>query len=213
MEIHSCSRHHRQEIRTATGALLCDPCTRKLERNLRALPGLHQEGLHHVMATTTRRRNPTKVSGSRKRDHLNVAALDARSNIVAILESWAGYVAEELGTTTPPRSVPHLACFLLLNLEWLAAQPPAADFADEVQGLHTELLRVVEPDRGDRDPLTRQCVVDRCTGTINASPHAVGAAGSPGQKSSISCSAGHSWEIREWLVLRHLMDRQRREAA
>lgn len=209
MEIHSCAGNHVQEVQALTGCLLCALCIRKLERNLRALPGLHQEGLHHVLATT-RRRNPTKVSGSRKRDHLNVSALDARSNIVAILESWAGYVAEELGIAAPARSVTHLACFLLLHLEWLMAQPPAADFAEEIQGLHVELLGVIDPDLNERNPLTRQCVVDSCTGTINASPQSTGTAG---KKSSISCTAGHSWEIREWLVLRHLIDRQRKEAA
>ncbi|WP_055563987.1 hypothetical protein [Streptomyces atriruber] len=208
MEIHSCSRDHRTEIRDATEPLLCGACVGKLERTLRALPGLHQEGLHHVMATS-RRRNPTKVSGSRRRDHLNVSALDARSNIVAILESWAGYVAEELETTVPSRSVPHLTCFLLRHLEWLTAQPPAEDFAAEIQGLHVELLRIIDPDRGDHDPLTRRCVVDSCPGTINASPQSSGAAA----KGSIHCSSGHSWEIREWLVLRHLLDRQREEAA
>lgn len=203
MEIHSCSQKHRQGIRAATDSLLCDPCVEKLELDLRALPGLHQEGLHHVMATS-RRRNPTKMSGSRRRDHLNVSALDARSNIVAILESWAGYVADELGTTPPTRSVPHLACFLLLHLEWLTAQPPALDFAEEIRSLHVELLRVIEPDHGDGNPLTRRCVVESCTGTIVAAPQ---------KSSSISCSAGHSWEVREWLVLRHLMDRRRKEAA
>ncbi|MFF1379222.1 hypothetical protein [Streptomyces sp. NPDC058308] len=159
---------------------------------------------------TSRRRNPTKVSGSRKRDHLNVAALDARSNILAILEAWAHYAADELGIPAPARSVPHLTCFLLLHLEWLAVQPPAADFADEIQELHVELMRVIEPDRGDHRSLTRQCVVDSCTGTIDASPQHAATAGAG---SSISCSSGHSWEIREWLVLRHLMDRQSREAA
>ncbi|MET8682586.1 hypothetical protein ABZV77_00020 [Streptomyces sp. NPDC004732] len=209
MEIHSCSRDHRPEVRDATESLLCDACVGKLARQLRALPGLHQEGLHHVMATS-RRRNPTKVSGSRRRDHLNVSALDTRSNIVAILESWAGYVADELETTVPSRSVPHLVCFLLAHLEWLTAQPPAEDFAAEIQGLHVELLRLIDPDLGERDPLTRRCVVDSCPGTINASPHSSGAAA---KNSSIRCSSGHSWEIREWLVLRHLMDRQRKAAA
>ncbi|MFI1678040.1 hypothetical protein [Streptomyces sp. NPDC020607] len=209
MEIHSCSGHHRAEIRDVNDSLLCDACVKRLERDLRALPGLHQEGLHHVMATS-RRRNPTKVSGSRKRDHLNVSALDARSNIVAILESWASYVADELGVTVPSRSVPHLTGFLLLHLEWLTTQPPAEDFASEIQGLQAELLRLIDPDRGDRTPLTRQCVVDRCPGTIDASPHSSGAVAGT---SSISCSSGHSWDVREWLVLRHLMDRQRKEAA
>nr|AEW22934.1 WT5.5 [Streptomyces sp. WT5] len=212
MEIHSCPEDQGQEAHAATASLLCDPGVERqeLERSLRALPGLHQEGLHHVLAPTARRRNPTKVSGSRKRDHLNVAALDARSNIIAILESWAGYVADELGVTAPARSVPHLACFLLVHLDWLTAQPPAADFAEEIQGLHVELLRVIDPDRGERNQLAGQCVVDGCTGTINASPQSVGSAGA---KSSISCSSGHSWEIREWLVLRHLMARRREEAA
>ncbi|MFD6433972.1 hypothetical protein [Streptomyces venezuelae] len=209
MEIHSCSGYHGAEIRDATGSLLCDACVGRLERDLRALPGLHQEGLHHVMATS-RRRNPTRVSGSRRRDHLNVSALDARSNIVAILESWASYVADELGTTVPSRSVPHLTCFLLLHLEWLTAQPPAEDFAAEIQGLQTELLRVIDSDQTERAPLTSQCVVDRCQGTIDASPRSSGAAD---RDSSISCSSGHSWEVREWLVLRHLIDRQRKEAA
>ncbi|MFK4071306.1 hypothetical protein [Streptomyces sp. NPDC029674] len=212
MEIHSCSSDPGQDGGAVAGSLLCDPCVRKLELDLRALPGLHQEGLHHVLATS-RRRNPTKVSGSRRRDHLNVSALDARSNIVAILESWAGYVADELGTAPPARSVPHLACFLLLHLEWLTAQPPALDFAEEIQSLHVELLRVIDPEQGERNPLTTQCVVDNCTGTIDASPQNTRHSGTAGKKSSISCSAGHSWEIREWLVLRHLMDRQRREAA
>ncbi|MFD4628903.1 hypothetical protein ACFVYR_03230 [Streptomyces sp. NPDC058284] len=209
MEIHSCPRNHKQETRPVGGAVLCDPCVGKLKRDLRALPGMHQEGLHHVMAAS-RRRNPTKVSGSRKRDHLNVAALDARSNILAVLESWAGYVADELGAAAPARSVPQLARFLLLHLEWLTAQPPAADFADEIEELHDELLRVIEPDHADRNPLTRRCVVDSCPGTINASPQPAATAQSG---NSISCSSGHSWEIREWLVLRHLMDRQSREAA
>ncbi|MEV7193605.1 hypothetical protein AB0N81_17610 [Streptomyces sp. NPDC093510] len=212
MESHSCTQNHRRESDGATGPLLCDPCVRKLELDLRALPGLHQEGLHHVLASS-RRRNPTKVSGSRRRDHLNVSALDARSNIAAILESWAGYVADELGTTPPTRSVPHLACFLLLHLRWLTAQPPALDFAEEIQSLHVELLRVIDPDRGEGNPLTTRCVMDDCTGTINASPQNARHSGHGGKKSSISCSAGHSWEIREWLVLRHLMDRQREEAA
>ncbi|MYY80958.1 MULTISPECIES: hypothetical protein [unclassified Streptomyces] len=212
MEIHSCPENHRAEIRDTTDvrhSLLCDTCVGKLERDLLALPGLHQEGLHHIMATS-RRRNPTKVSGSRRRDHLNVSALDARGNIVAILESWASYVADELGVTVPGRSVPHLTCFLLHHLEWLTTQPPAEDFAAEIRDLRTELLRVIDPESGDRTPLTRQCVVDRCTGTIDASPHGPGAAAGNG---SIRCSAGHAWEVREWLVLRHLMDRQRKEAA
>lgn len=208
MQFHSCPRSHAVEIRAATGAVLCVPCTRQLERHLRAIPGLYQECLHHI-SSTSRRKNPTKVSGSRMGDHLNITALDVRNNVLAILESWSGTVVEEREKISPTRSVPHLARFLISNLGWLAAQSPAADFADEIAGLHTELLSTIDPESGDLNPLIRACAVDDCTGVINASPRNSGNAG----KTSISCSSGHSWEMREWLTLRHLMDRQRKGVA
>ncbi|MFJ3969434.1 hypothetical protein ACIPYR_14910 [Streptomyces parvus] len=180
----------------------------QLEQRLLALPGLHQDCLHHVLSTS-RRRNPTKVSGSRRRDHLNLSALDARNDLIPVLTSWSGLVAERLGVAAPYRSVRHLTDFLTLHLAWLTTQSAAADFADEIEGLHTELLRAIDPDAGDHGPPVTPCVVDACTGTIDASPKN---AGKPGTK-SISCSAGHSWETREWLTLRHLMDRRRKDAA
>ncbi|WP_239109416.1 hypothetical protein [Streptomyces anulatus] len=149
------------------------------------------------------------MSGSRKRDHLNFAALDARNDLIPVLSSWSRLVAERLGTAVPHRSVVHLADFLLLHLEWLTAHSSAADFAEEIEGLHTELLRAIDPDAGDRPPPATECVVDTCTGTINASPKSTGKAGTR----SISCSAGHAWEMREWLTLRYLMDRRRKDAA
>ncbi|MER6024949.1 hypothetical protein [Streptomyces sp. NPDC001851] len=181
---------------------------RQLERRLRALPDLHQECLHDIL-TTTRLRNPTKVSGSRRRDYLNMSALDARSDVLAILESWSDFVAEKLGAVAPARSVPQLARFLVRHLEWLTTQPPAADFAAEIEDLHGELQRAIDHEPSDpRSPLV-ECVMDGCTGTINATPQKTG----NGEKSSISCSSGHKWEIREWLTLRHLMDRRRKRAA
>lgn len=100
MEFHSCPRNHAQQVPAAVSSVLCTGCVEQLERNLRALPGLHQEGLHHILSTS-RRRNPTKVSGSRRRDHLNISALDARNNILAILESWSGFVVEKRGRPCP----------------------------------------------------------------------------------------------------------------
>ncbi|MFI9583702.1 hypothetical protein ACIHCQ_18035 [Streptomyces sp. NPDC052236] len=180
-----------------------------MERNLRALPGLHRECLHQMSSTSRRMNNPTKVSGSRKRDHLDISTLDTRHKILAILESWSGIIVEELKTIAPAHSVPHVARFLIINLEWLTAQPPAADFADEIENLHAELLRTIDPEPGNLHTLIRECVVDNCTGKISASPQNTGNAG----KSSISCDSGHSWEMREWLILRQLMNRQRKDAA
>ncbi|WP_372410187.1 hypothetical protein [Streptomyces luteireticuli] len=211
MEFDSCPRNHAEAVRSAAGSVLCAACIGQLDCRLRALPGLHQESLHHVLAIP-RQRNPTKVSGSRRRDHLNMSALDARNDVLAVLESWSGYVAEELGTVVPARSVGPLAGFLLRNLEWLVGRPPAADFAAEIEGLHGALLRAVDPESGGRPRLPAvECVMDDCTGTINAAPQR-GAGGTAG-KSSIRCSSGHSWEIREWLTLRHLMVRRSKDAA
>ncbi|MFI5687566.1 hypothetical protein [Streptomyces sp. NPDC051636] len=176
-----------------------------VERNLRALPVLHQECLHQV-SPTGRRTNPTKVSGSRTRDSLDISVLDARHHILAVLESWSGMVVDKLGTTAPPRTVPSLARFLRLHLEWLTGQPPAVDFADEIEGLVVELRQTIDPEPSDLHTLIRQCVVDNCPGTISAAPRSSGRAGS----SSITCSSGHSWEMREWLGLRKLMERQRK---
>lgn len=206
MTSHPCPRGHTQDSQAAVGSVLCAACIRRVERSLGALPGLHQECLHHVSPTTARPTNPTKVSGSRKQDYLDISVLDARHNILAILESWSGMVVENLGTTAPPRLVPQLARFLTLHLEWLAAQPPAVEFADEIEGLVVELRHTIDPEPSDLQTLTRKCVVDGCTGTISVSPKDSPRAGN----SSITCSSGHSWEMREWLSLRKLMERQRR---
>ncbi|KQX68921.1 hypothetical protein ASD48_40840 [Streptomyces sp. Root1310] len=205
MMVHPCTRSHDEESRAAAGSLLCAACVAQVERSLRALPGLHQESLHHV-SPTPRRTNPTRVSGSLRRDRLNISVLDARHNILATLESWSEIVVEQLRIPAPARSVPQLARFLTRHLAWLAAQPPAADFADEIESLVAELRSTIDPDPGGLSALIRQCVVDDCGGKISASLKSTGNSGSR----SIECSAGHSWEMTEWLNLRRLMEQQRK---
>ncbi|MFJ3671319.1 hypothetical protein ACIPSE_33140 [Streptomyces sp. NPDC090106] len=146
------------------------------------------------------------MSGTRSRDHLNFSVLDARHHIAATLASWSEIVVEELGVTAPERSVPRLAGFLSTHLQWLAAQVPAADFADETAALVAQLRTTVDPEPGTLHTLIRNCVVDGCAGTISASPGHAGASGNR----SIACSAGHSWETHEWLTLRRLMERDRK---
>ncbi|MFE6286032.1 hypothetical protein [Streptomyces sp. NPDC057877] len=206
MKSHPCPRGHTQDSRAAAGSVLCGPCIRRVERSLRALPGLYQECLHQVSPTSARRTNPTKVSGSRSRDYLDISVLDARHHILTIVESWSGMVVDKLRVTAPPRSVPHLARFLMRHLGWLTAQPPAAEFADEIEGLVVRLRQTIDPEPSDLQTLIRKCVVDNCSGTISVAP---GAGVTAGHR-SIACSAGHSWEMREWLGLRKLMERQRK---
>lgn len=205
MEFHACLRAHTQELRAAAGAALCTPCITQAEHALRTLPGLYQECLHQI-SPISRRPDRTKVSGSRKRDHLNISALETRHDILAVMESWSGFVAENLGTAAPARSAPQLSQFLLHNLEWLTAQPTAAEFADEIEGLRVELLGIIDPGPGDVRTHTRECVMDDCPGTISTSPQSTGITG----KSSIRCSSGHTWEMHEWIALRPLVERRRK---
>lgn len=207
MEFRACPRNHTQIALAATGSTLCSPCIRQLERHLRALPGLHQEFLHD-MSSTSRGVNPTKVTGSRERDHVNVSLFDTRHRILAILESWAGIIVEKLGTAAPSRTVPRLAGFLLRNLEWLTAQPPAADFADEIESLHAESVRTIDAD-AEQGALTIECVMADCPGTIKVASRNTRNT----SNGILSCSSGHSWEMREWLSLRYLWINQRKETA
>ncbi|MDR6980678.1 hypothetical protein J2X68_007420 [Streptomyces sp. 3330] len=133
-----------------------------------------------------------------------MSALDTRQNILAVLESWAGFVAEKLGKSAPHGSVPQLARFLLLHLGWLTAQPAAADFADEIEGLRAELLCTVDPGPGDFRALVTACVVDGCPGTISTSAPGAGNTG----RGRIGCSSGHTWEMHEWIMLRPLVERR-----
>jgi hypothetical protein len=199
MESRSCPRNHTRTVRAATGSVLCGRCMEQLERNLRMLPVLHEELLHD-MSSTPKRINPTKVSVGHWRDHLNMFTFDTRHDILTILGSWSGSVVENFGTAAPERSVPHLAHFLLCNLRWLTAQPSAADFADEIETLYIESIRATNAETGDHDAVTVTCAMDNCLGTIDTTPRIIAGAG----MATISCSLGHSWEVREWLLLAQL---------
>ncbi|MEO3765664.1 hypothetical protein [Streptomyces sp. B8F3] len=155
---------------------------------------------------TTRLSNPTKVSASRRLDYPDISVLDTRRHISSLLESWSRMVVEKRSAAAPKRSVPHLAVFLAGHLDWITAQPEAADFADEVESLVKELRQTVDPEPSGQFTLVEECVKDGCGGTITASLR-------PGETvpvRSIACSAGHAWEAHEWLLLRHLMERQRK---
>ncbi|MER5215119.1 hypothetical protein ABT063_32380 [Streptomyces sp. NPDC002838] len=205
LELHACPETPTQGPGEATESTLCASRILQLESNLRALPGLYQESLHHV-SPISRRMHHTRVSGSRSTDHLNMSALDARHNILAILESWAEFVADTLGGIAPTRSVPHMAHFLLRNLEWLTEQPPATDFAEEIEGLRLELLRTIDPEPSEPHVFTWECVVTDCAGKITTSSQHVGTA----DGTSIRCSSGHTWELHEWVTLRPLVERRRK---
>jgi len=196
MEPVLCSRNHRRETVAATGSLLCRPCVTRLRTNLRELPRLHEELLSE-MVSPPRPVNPTKVSGSRTRDHLNMDAFETRHDVLAILNSWAGVVTEELGSPPPARTVLDLTHFLLHHLKWLTAQPPAGDFADEIEQLHAESASIANPASEPAGTFALKCGAAGCPGTIDTSPRRAA-----GNGSTLICSFGHSWDVSEWLTLR-----------
>ena len=206
MDFQACPGNHPNELRAASGSLLCGACIEQVETNLRALPALYQESLHHI-APVSRRMSGTRVSGSRSKDRLSMSALDARRDIVAILESWSQFVADERGKAAPGRSVPQLARMLLANVAWLTAQPPAADFAEEIAALRAELLRTIDPGPGE-GARSRRCVVAGCAGVIGGAARG----GGPAARATIGCSSGHVWDMREWITLRPLVERESKAA-
>ena len=234
MEFHACLRAHTQELRAAAGAALCTLASPRRNTLCARFPVFTRNACtryHPFQGDRTGR----KCRGARKRDHLNISALETRHDILAVMESWSGFVAENLGTAAPARSAPQLSRFLLHNLEWLTAQPTAAEFADEMEGLRVQLLGIIDPGPGDVRTHTRECVMDDCPGTISTSPQTAalgsprtpgsqqaagnpGGTGSPGNtartgitgKSSIRCSSGHTWEMHEWIALRPLVERRRK---
>ncbi|AUH42512.1 hypothetical protein [Streptomyces sp. CMB-StM0423] len=207
MPFHPCTRGHARRTGAAAPSLLCDPCIRQVGRHLRELAGLHRECLYQASPTApTRWRNPTKVSTSRRLDYPDISLLDTRQRISSLLESWSGTVVAKRRAAAPKRSVPHLAVFLAGQLDWITAQPAAADFADEVEALVKELRQTIDPEPGGYFTLVEECVQDGCGGTITASLRA----GEPVPVRSIACSAGHAWAPHEWLLLGQLVERQRK---
>lgn len=203
MALHTCIKTPAQDPGETTEPTLNASRIRHLEGNLRTLPGLYQESLHQVLPIS-RQIHHTRVSGSRSRDRLNMTALDSRHTIVTILEAWARFVADGLDEVAPNGSVPRLTHFLLRHLDWLVRQPPAAEFADEIDNLRREILRTIDPEPGEFQTPTWDCVVSDCTGKITTPSQRAGSA----DARSIRCSSGHTWHMHEWITLRLLMERQ-----
>ncbi|MFI6350281.1 hypothetical protein [Streptomyces sp. NPDC050560] len=207
MEILACPETPDQEPGDVTARVLAAARVQRLERSLSALPALYEESLHNI-APVSRQTNHTRVSGTRSGDSLNLSALDARHDIVAVLESWAEFVSDEVGGAAPRGSVPHLVTFLLRHLAWLTEQPPAADFADEVEDLRKQMLHTVDPTTTEFHRRSWDCVVAGCTGKITTAPRPSDGAGVRG----IRCSSGHTWETHEWITLRPLVERRQKTA-
>ncbi|MDR3036625.1 MAG: OvmZ protein [Kitasatospora sp.] len=180
----------------------------RLQRDLAALPGLFEECA--LALTPAAGRPKERVSGTRGTGlPLDEAALAARTEVLAVLRCWTALVVGEQRSRAPEQqTVPALVRFLTDHLDWLAAHPAAADFADEVTALVSAADRAAHPDTALRLELG-PCVQPGCDGVMFSTARAGDSA--PGRK--VRCGAGHFWPPHQWLLLARGMVRGDHRAA
>jgi hypothetical protein len=195
----------RQPHRAMSGLRLCRGCRRKARSDLIKLPALYKD-CERVL-THRRQGYMKKVSGRRLNDGicLDDTAMTVRSDIVGVLVSWSGLVVDERGVTGPDKcEVARLVCFLDLHLDWLVAHPAANDFAGEIATLVNAARDVIDPDAARRMELGT-CKESGCDYTMYATIRAE----DESLRTKVICEAGHVWQPRQWLLLRHLMEQIR----
>jgi hypothetical protein len=178
------------------GSKLCSLCRARVHDDIVELPKLYGEfesSLIRFPFAFEERISGGEVKGMR----LNEASVNARSDIISMLATWSGMVAEERRLTKPiGRDVAGLAAFLTRHLDWLLAHPTAPYFADEVATMAATARRASRPRSVLRLPLG-YCVEEDC----DASLYAVGTAADARSQAQVRCEAGHIWQAHEWLVL------------
>lgn len=170
---------------------LCAGCRAGVERDLTMLPGLYRRCAGHLVGP--RHHDLDRVRGGRPGGiNLDDAAVTARSDIMSVLASWAGLVADEVGSR-PRRDVDDLAAFLIRQLPWLAAHPACQSARREIAGLVAAAERVVG------DDLER--TLGPCEHPGCAHPLIVTVGG------RVGCAAGHQLPPHRWLMFRDRMER------
>jgi len=124
---------------------------------------------------------------------LNERAMDARSDMVAVLASWSDMVVGERGVPAPRRRmVGELAEFVAAHLDWLLAHPAAVDFVSEIVAVGQAAHRAVDASSASRE-------LGRCPEPDCASPLRSNVL--PGGGFAVGCGAGHVLHPQQWLLL------------
>jgi hypothetical protein len=192
----------RAAVRTADDKA-CASCVERLADDLARMPGLYR-ACEEALTPATRGLTE-KVCGGRRFGGvaLDGAALSARSSMMTILSSWAGYVADRRRLSARPhRDVTALADFLLSHLTWLSTQPAIQDAAGEFHEVVRGAEKAVDPcsDRLDLGP----CDHPGCGARVYAD---IGSGG------EVGCDRGHRRGPSEWLLLRRRRDTTHNDAS
>lgn len=204
-----CRRFREEGSRSRAGSTpetrLCLPCFDGFRGRVAALPQLYQECEERLVGR--RRSGFERIRGGLPQGvSLSEEVVDARAEMLAVVSSWAGLVADERPVPVRPRrDMSELCDFLLAHLDWLAGHPAAGEAATELARI-TEVAGSVTESRSATRVTLGRCAEPNCSGMVYAT---VGAASTPGR---VSCDFDHLWRPNEWLLLgRRLRQGQRRE--
>ncbi len=219
-----CRRDREDKSRTdprpaADGLRVCWVCRDRLGEYLASLPGLAADCEQAMIRATGLH---DKVSGTSEPGlPLNLAAGDARAQLLAVLAEWAGMVADERGIRPPGAwglcEMPHgfigpanrvyryrsdavaTAGYLRRHLDWLCAHPAAGDLCAEVGDLVHIADKAAYPDP-PRRRLLGPCVVVGCGGLITANVYL-----DRPERSAVVCDVepeAHRWGRDRWHELK-----------
>ncbi|MFD3961453.1 MULTISPECIES: hypothetical protein [Streptomyces] len=185
------------------GTLLCPDCRGELLTDLRQLPTLYRACGHLLDGSRS-------MSGPRERTSgggapglpFNTAASDARREILTLLGSWAGLVAEARQVPRPDRTVEALAAFLVRHWGWLASHSAAGDASHELSATARRAARAADPDRDRRPVVIGTCPEPGCTGRLQSLIHPHSA-----EAPAVRCRVdpAHHWTGEQLMTLRRRM--------
>jgi hypothetical protein len=119
--------------------------------------------------------------------------MEARSDMVGVLASWADMVVGERRASAPRgRTVRDLAGFVAGHLDWLLAHPAADDFVSEIVMVEEAALRAVEGRAASRE--LGRCPEPGCGSAVQSGVL-------PGGDFAVSCGSGHVLAPQQWLLV------------
>ncbi|MEU6039885.1 hypothetical protein ABZ801_31240 [Actinomadura sp. NPDC047616] len=175
---------------------LCVRCRRRVEVDLRRLPVLYAECEQALVPSSWMLTE--RVSGGRRTGPaLDEAVMAARSDMLAVLASWSGLVAERRRVARPVRrEVGDLCRYLLRHLDWLLGHDGGADFAAEIVAVADQARRALHGPATVRRVLGA-CVHAGCEGEM----YAMSGSGEEVRPTDVQCDRGHTWPPSRWLEL------------
>lgn len=182
-------------------SVLCRSCVDQVGRDLASLPGLYDDCGYELIPSQVSQIRERITGGRHYTIPYNSAVASARSEIMGVLASWAELVVSERQIDAiPRRTASALTSFLLRHLDWLTAHAAACDFAEEVSNAAQSARNSIQarPSGFEVGP----CVRPGCDNKIYVAAREVGNR----VLHQLRCSAGHTWEAHEWLLLAHELE-------